>query len=1720
MGQFNIIDRLIGIFGETCAKQVVLNLIRNTQIWEFLLFENNLTRIEDILGSDPSNWTITKIVEAAAGIYSRPDSQRINTADDLNSDLSDLINPNTELGSLSETALRILDYLKVKSLVDLVIDVSKDLSDDQVLKSWVTVFSVIFNKSEDKQAFIASFSVNNADSSIKLFINLLYSDPGVSEYFKLNLEKLVNTDNLAWFVSILQGLLGLENGALARDFSNLYFAKFPFEIELIRNPPKELSDLLDQIEINHNLLSIAKIIGDNSNIEKIEVFSTDLINRLGEKLGFSIAIQNSLLDASTYLEGEGISDKTGYEILLNQICQAEEVYKTDVDSGKVLVKNIYSKFFKKELIPEIAKLLGSKLVIKYLELLLKCGLIVESQNIFKTILCHDPLNIDFLRISAAINHNNGNHQEAVENYQLLNFLSSLTREEKINLANSLEYCQDWEYAFKVRKGINSLNINDIKDLVFCAHQSWKLDEIKEIIDADQFGLRNSSLLDFIRNFLFQEQNSHSQPVFNEVWQGLNDKNEKLWFIEILVNQNELERALEFLIPSVNKEESFSLITSKLIGLYRDRHENEKISRILKRVGADRHISQSEFENFIDLLIEFRDYEKAEKLLNDFEKFWQLSPKKILQHAKIALINGDHTRAREIFSIGLQLQNLDDESLTFYALSLINSDPISFPFGFDRSNLTALKEIKDCFYRNSESKNLIHRIIAIDLQEIDKFEQYEKLLLQFGNHHNDEIWRIKAALGLEHFRTNQYDLAIRYFKEIERVIPFNFFLLIYLLKSYIRLKLWEEAETILIRILSIDGLDAIKLLHLSNQIRNNEEWLVFTEKQYQKYSDSLEIQLLYATALVNRDQHRKASEIAKIMLSNPVLENEFRLISAQIILLAGDVEYAKQVLDNFFSNSKIISANDFLTAAILYEYLGKVDQALIMLNHITHLEPTLTVYKANLLARVGRQEESLKILDNISLDNEMSCACKYDLPLIISTQWDSIIEDSSYISKTAADIYLSNSKVGSALSIIDCGLVNNPFHEGLSYLKLEILKLNEDLIEIDKILAKFESQEIQSPKLLCSLGESSLLVGEEINAAKFLSNCLKNNSTDHRVKALQARMLYRNGNGTEAKLIFSEILQNQLQLLRKNGDVINSLTKNFTWLAHCAFELKDYPAALDICRNEIEEKGYFNCFVELFLKSLLSVLRENIIPELLEVKSHTSSVKDEDIQLLEKIENNIFKKSRLDQFSELINTCKAYLVKDPSDLEKILSIETGSITLQDKIYSNYLLFGSEKTEILFDKVIQTHEDKILIATLLLEENPGKSLEIIEGISNLSSENPLQLALLARIQTQLGNFADAYSAITLALNIWPEEYAWETFAGEISKELGDMALAASHFEKAKTLSGNSTWAGNFEQLQELSEGESAIPVLESRLPAEQNNFNLLMRLGLLCQKFMKLGKAVNYFEAARKLEPRNTDPLLELSKISQDLGNLQKAEEFINLAIGIENKQADLIIHKAILITKTRSSREGLDYLEGKIKTNEDGRTEMQAALADLIFENYGLDECMMYLETLPDENVKSPILANIKIKYYLMAGDIQNANALGEKSLADFPDDPDINALNGEISRFKGDLDRAIDFYIRAIKIYPFKENFYLGLFDIYHERRDTDAAIQTLEKGISINQGSPQLLIESAKFYYQHGLILKGMEKIKNALRLQPNNEEARVLERLLKPQEVAFEFKKEALTE
>ena len=408
------------------------------------------------------------------------------------------------------------------------------------------------------------------------------------------------------------------------------------------------------------------------------------------------------------------------------------------------------------------------------------------------------------------------------------------------------------------------------------------------------------------------------------------------------------------------------------------------------------------------------------------------------------------------------------------------------------------------------------------------------------------------------------------------------------------------------------------------------------------------------------------------------------------------------------------------------------------------------------------------------------------------------------------------------------------------------------------------------------------------------------------------------------------------------------------------------------------------------------------------------------------------------------------------------------------------------------------NEFFIAVLEKDVNPEKALKHLQKASQSDAPDAIHNALLAIIEKNLGNFSDAYAAIYLALEAFPNEYGWQIMAGDLCKLKGDLHASISHYQKAQSINLSQGIDIKIDSLY-LSLGTTdAIPILEKQL-SQNPNIDQTIQLGKIYIKSGNYRKAVKVFESAAKEYPNTADPYYWLSEIAINLGNPGKALENIEAAIARDGLNNKYLCKKADIINKIDGFSQAVNFIDEVLIKNDNKDIELLKYKVRLISEHEGVNEALKVLNM--NLSIKEvPELMLEKALLELRLGKIDESELIAEKLLDIKNVKADALALLGSISRTKGEFDRAIDFYVKSIESDPFSIEKFIQLAEIYHDRKEFKNAIKTLEDGIRSNPGSFDLLYRSGLYLYQQGGYNEADKYLREAIKIKPDHRESKEL--------------------
>lgn len=404
--------------------------------------------------------------------------------------------------------------------------------------------------------------------------------------------------------------------------------------------------------------------------------------------------------------------------------------------------------------------------------------------------------------------------------------------------------------------------------------------------------------------------------------------------------------------------------------------------------------------------------------------------------------------------------------------------------------------------------------------------------------------------------------------------------------------------------------------------------------------------------------------------------------------------------------------------------------------------------------------------------------------------------------------------------------------------------------------------------------------------------------------------------------------------------------------------------------------------------------------------------------------------------------------------------------------------------------------------------GNDLDAVGKMKQVLKDDPKNAAAcyeLTRIYFEMGDMDNAEKYGTAAIKIDPSNEWYYIYLAETKAQKGDFQGASKVYEnltkaKPKEFEYYNDWAYMLAKQNKYKEAIGVYDLLEKKLGASNEELifekvNLLLNIGDYDRSVVELQKlihldpreysyygmlaevyeakkdytnAIEAYEDLLKIEPENADATVALAKIYQEKGDLAKYNEIIsklfkNKAVDIDSKILSFI-----------------PFIEEMIKDSSKGSETLR--LAEII------------LQTHPDDpkaiTAKADVLLNLNQKEAAKAAYI-SATEKGDCPLTIWSQ---LLSVLSEMNDNRG----IMDYGSKAMEKFPEEPllTFYYAIGAV--QLKETKAAISALEKGIAMQNRSPQLLIQMYTTLGDAYSEIKAYEKAdtiyEKALGIDPNN--------------------------
>jgi len=1579
-------------------------------------------------------------------------------------------------------ALSLNDLLKDKDKAGKFAEsiVSLDYFQEDFIDFWSCVFACLINfQNEPVNIFACLLSLIKNPIFIEIISNAVLSNPLSSEETSNYFVRVFRGQKLPVINYLLNHLNKIGWYFLKEEIANTY---------IYQDQDLTISDdSLKRIKEKSNLFNAQEIINKVQNLAFLKMHG-GLFNEAAELF----VLENELLT----------NQKTNIEIISQQ-CR-------DPKTGKQFFMGSDSLFqFSNQ---------SLQLSFEDVENLIKKGNLQEAFNTIVNLKKKIKTNADLFKLSAKLNMRLGDYQSALDDISI-SLLINPDEETKITAGRIYYFLNDYEKGFNLLDEKEDKLISISSDYLFAYFELaiksghyLKVINVCEKIDEKKLSTSHFS-------YLAEAQFALGQKIeaLESIQKSLeiDRTNERAWLLLACLEEessNEI-KATEALLTAIKICPGSLRLHIDLIKKFSKKNNELMVKKIISKALQILPLSILDAEDFYKITKDQQLSDDAEKIITRAIQNWPRSNLLKLHYAEKLLEDQRFLESKELLEDMHNSGELNSFGLILYFFSHIKSNHKIFPFTKNKTDLdinsvnSILKTIKE----NSADSFWVNFLNA-EIKFLEKnfagaLNLYTDLIRNLEILPGEHRWKVQVGMARALMANNEIDTAIVLLNETIKVYPDLQDIYFLLANAFEKKGLFSNVFDIVLKIvekfnLSIDLLDEIKSFLL--RIDRVKEFIARVRES------NIEInkcELLHLYLSSDSQSTEESQDLLKKCLLLKNLQIDQALILVKLMIQENELEKAINYVSTLVSSGGEHPLYNFILGCLLRR-CNRYEESFLALDKSSIIIPKdlLSNLKMELIVsthdiekiEMGLNEIELEERPRINLTGEYLKYRGIDHQFLPKIWWE-VLNSPDSIFLLLADEFFRTGNLNKAEEFIDKAKKINPTSINLKYLQDVVRKAY--LLDDFEDIVTFDDKEFSQMKLeressfvdyVCLQAEIALQKKQEVLAASILSQILPENEENVRIKALQARLLFREGDFINSDRLLNEVDENAIAFLNNKMHKIGA--SDVTWIIE---------AALDLSRWDVLEKYLHNAF-----------LSHSCLPNIIQlaIKYCLKSAINDDLYLSVSANNHIKDNFQIAQHVEKIlnNPQEIKNSENPIIQEwKHVIYEIGNYYWTEKnekfIEENaeifaYLFRIFNKSEE-YSKIINAFIDKpgVCLQACLYEfnSNPDESLRYAEQAIKADPTNPIPLVLKTLLLEKNCDYHAASKSLEFALSIWPNQLSWRLQIARLYNRVGNLGLAIEHLKYAYQADSKDVEVRNLliQNLFLIDDFYNLKIIIEGFVNKNNMSFDEIMILAEI--KFSEQ----NYFESEKlcekaiQIDENSYKPYLLIAKIAIKRENIKQARENLDRVNFYSNKNPEAVILMAEIIEHQDGTAKALDYLDNNYLENKVDQAFIEKR-ADYIQKLKGDTESRKFL-LMHEINGFPKLLTKLSL-LEIGLGLIIEADVHGQESLNTNPFQPHLLASLGKMHQAEGNLDKSLKCYLDALVLEPNNIEHYLKLIELYLLRREFDDLFRLLDQGINKFPKEKKLIKLAGQIFWNSKNYSKAEEMFRQAAWIDPNDEEVR----------------------
>lgn len=1081
--------------------------------------------------------------------------------------------------------------------------------------------------------------------------------------------------------------------------------------------------------------------------------------------------------------------------------------------------------------------------------------------------------------------------------------------------------------------------------------------------------------------------------------------------------------------------------------------------------------------------------EAVRILSEARNRWPKDPQLAFLEAVTFNDIGNRLKAIESLDVAVKSERPQIEWLRLYVQMQIQDPDLLYsamPADLDPillQKLTiALQKILAIEPTDFSARMWMADVLRLRGQARQACDAYQLLLDECGSKDPVLHTRVQAGLGAAALAANDLDTSLACMQEVLQANPEDLGAMHLLAETYYKLNLTRETSHAAEQALQLEPDQVNNLIWYAGMM---ERMGKLDEAQHalataaQLSPERGDLWLKQAQFALSSGQLEKVQKLLGELEQVPnVTENELAQ-AARIHLQLKSYPQALSCLKKVETLSLTQSPALLCDLAFLSQQTGDYQSAMSYVEQAVQSDEQnirLHVLQADLLVQQGRQQAALACLEKATrLMENKPLAEKQAAQSTTLFAADNGIFNPATVYARSAMLLKQQDDIPSALSFAEKALESQPndpsirlLMANLAYSQLQFDHVLELTAMVDrKATESLLNDDAEACWQILQAVRSELLLeaGNEVEVSTLVNNAQEHGVLQPRLKAIQMRLLARNGEYESAKKLF-----NITQTADENLQPVAVSNEKAPFPSTYHLDLKEYApiwmgqAAQDLFLWDVADRYFDKARLDYsheaishyqFAKGLVKRAKASRLCDAVHATAHSPKPKP---KLGEAFENALLSAAQFSgspNISELRQIGK--LVLQPKD-EQYKRILTDGRPPVDRSALVIALAKNGNLPALLQAAGQEKEQPDVFAqaaVAFMDSDLEKAMVFAQQAVEVEPRQPIYHALRAIILSKINQPAEVMEAWQSALQFWPDEPSWRADLAKLSMTLGDTTAAVQHWDAAFTLQPDKAeYAYNLGKvyLEKRNFGK-AIDVLETASCLDVKNPQSWLALAEAHLRGNHFERALQCSQRAAAIEPDSLQAMLLQGEILIQMGNLSAAQEISDKALTQGNSNPDVVVFNVHLLEKRGKKIEALAVLEQASRMLPD-ELSVQLERAMLIQQVYGSPAALPIVKEIAQKFGNDVRILAFQAVVQFECNDATGAEKSAQQALRQDAGQANLHLLMGKIKAGSGQLDQAVYHLSEAVQLNPTDVEGYLELGKAYQDRREQEKAILTLQQAI------------------------------------------------------------------